>query len=175
MKAKKAVESVYSLSPMQKGILFHSVYEADPAMYFQQHCYTLLGELDVPVFRRAWQKVIERHAILRTAFVWEGLDDPLQVVGKRVNLPFEYHDWRGVSSEEQQLRLEARFQSDRTRGFDLATAPLMRLCLIHLADRSYKFIWSFHHVLLDGWSLPLVFRDLFIIYDAFSRGGQLNL
>ena len=175
MKAKQAVESVYSLSPMQKGILFHSVYEADPAMYFQQHCYTLHGELDVPVFRRAWQKVIERHAILRTAFVWEGLDEPLQVVGKKVNLPFEYHDWRDVPAEEQQVRLETLFQSDRARGFDLARAPLMRLCFIHLADQSYKFVWSFHHVLLDGWSLPLIFKDLFVCYDAFSRGRQMDL
>src|SRR5262249_52696347 len=174
MKAK-TIESVYPLSPMQQGMLFHSVYEFNPELYFQQCCYTLIGGLNLPAFKRAWQKLIERHPILRTAFVWEQLDNPLQVVGKRATLPFEHHDWRTLSPEAQAAALDTLMRDDRNRGFDLSKAPLMRLRLIQLSDRAFHFIWSFHHILIDGWSLPLILGEAFKYYDAFCQGRKLKL
>ena len=82
---------------MQKGMLFHTLYAPESGVYFQQTVYTLHGDLDVSAFIRAWQRVVERHPILRTLFLWEQRDKPLQVVRRRVKLPWMQHDWRGLS------------------------------------------------------------------------------
>src|SRR5436190_11530955 len=123
----KDIEAIYPLSPLQQGMLFHTLYAPKTAVYFGQfHC-TLQGNINVNAVNWAWQRVVDRHPILRTAFVWEGLDKPLQVVGRRVKLPFIEEDWRGIPPVDQQKRLDAFLQADRARGFDLAHAPVMRV------------------------------------------------
>jgi len=169
------IEDIYPLSPMQQGMLFHSLYAPETGVYFEQSSYTLRGDLNIPAFERAWQRVIDRHPVLRTAFVWEGLDEPLQVVHRRVELPLEKQDWRGLSEDEQETRLEAFLQADRERGFDLGKAPLIRLTLIRTADDVYHFVWSHHHLLLDGWSQPILVREVFALYEAFQRGQDISL
>ncbi|WP_460207482.1 amino acid adenylation domain-containing protein [Scytonema sp. NUACC21] len=169
----KNVEDIYSLSPMQEGMLFHTLYASNSGVYFEHLNCTLKGNLNVLAFQKAWQQVVERHPVLRTAFIWEGLDEPLQVVRQHISLPWEQHDWRSLSPVEQQEQLEAFLQADRERGFDLSQAPLMRLTLIQLASDAYQFIWSHHHLLLDGWSLPLVLKDVFAFYQAFSLKQDL--
>jgi len=92
----REVEDIYPLSGLQQGLLFHSLYAPQSAVYVVSVTRRLGGRLDVAAFRRAWQHVVERHAVLRTAFVGHELDRPVQVVRRRVTLPFELHDWRGV-------------------------------------------------------------------------------
>ncbi|HEX6290122.1 MAG TPA: AMP-binding protein, partial [Herpetosiphonaceae bacterium] len=169
------IEDMYPLTPMQRGILFHSLSDARSAVYFQQEGFRLQGDLAPAAFVRAWEHVLTRHAVLRTAFVWEGLDEPVQVVLRQVRLPFEQLDWRAVPRAEQQARLAAFAQADRERGFDLAQAPLMRLTLIRLSDDSYHFIWSRHHLLLDGWSVMLILNEVLRCYAVFQRGQQPRL
>ncbi|MGA2229275.1 MAG: condensation domain-containing protein, partial [Syntrophobacteraceae bacterium] len=126
----------------------------------------------VSAFKRAWQLVLDRHPILRTFFIWEGRDKPLQIVRERVDLPWDEWDWRSLTSEEQEVQGKAYLESDRRRGFTLSKAPLMRFLLIHLADNKFQFIWSHHHLLLDGWSFALLFKEVSAIYEAFSREQQ---
>ncbi len=169
------LEAIYPLSPMQEGILFHSLYSPQSEVYFEQFTYTLRGNLDVPAFKAAWQRVVARHPILRTLFLWENLEKPLQVVRKQVELSWSEYDWRHLRSEEQDERLQAWLQADRAQGFDLGRAPLLRLGLIQLGERTYRFTWSFHHLLLDGWSVFTVLGEVFAYHEATCQGRTLTL
>src|SRR5215210_5137266 len=103
---KKNIEAIYPLSPTQKGLLFHTLYAPKSAVYFQQLSIALEGDIDADAFEYAWQRVVDRHAILRTAFVWEGLENPLQVVGREVKMHLARMDWRAFSAAEQKEKLD---------------------------------------------------------------------
>jgi alpha-ketoglutarate-dependent taurine dioxygenase len=168
------IEDAYPLSPAQEGILFHSLYAPETGVYVIQISCTFRG-LNVPAVERAWQRVVERHPILRSAFIWGDLEKPLQVVGSRVSLPFAKEDWRGISPLEQEERFQSYLETDRARGFDPAVAPLMRFALLQTEDDVHHFIWSHHHLLLDGWSIFLALKEVFEYYEAFNRGQELDL
>ena len=171
----KNIETFYPLSPMQQGMLFHSLYAPETGVYVELLHATLRGPFDVAAFERTWQRLLERHPILRTAFAWEGLKEPIQVVMRQAIVPLERQDWRALPEDEQRTRLESFLEREYTRGFDLTQAPLMRLALLQTADDAYEFVWTHHHILLDGWSIPLLLREVFTYYDAFSRGTDLSL
>ena len=163
------IEDIYPLSPMQEGILFHALYTPETMGYFEQFSYTLEGDLNMSVFEQAWQTIVARHPILRTLFAWEKQNQPLQIVRQKVTVPFTYQDWRPYPPAEQQAKLEAFLISDRKQGFNLSKAPLMRLTLMRLSEQRYQFTWSFHHLLLDGWSGPIVWSEFFILYEGLCR------
>jgi amino acid adenylation domain-containing protein len=169
------LEDLYQLSPMQQGMLFHTIYAPDSGAYFEQSLFTIEGKLRVAIFERAWQRVVERHAILRSSFLWEELETPQQVVHRSVTLPFETLDWRDLSAPEQERRLADYIAANRARGFDLATPPLMRLALFRLSDDLHRFVFSRHHLLLDRWSRSLLLKEVSAFYDALSRGEELTL
>jgi amino acid adenylation domain-containing protein/non-ribosomal peptide synthase protein (TIGR01720 family) len=175
LKQERPIEDIYPLAPVQQGMLFHSLHNPGSGVYVEQLCCTFRGEFDSIGFQQAWQQVIARHAVLRTAFVWDGLDQPLQFVYSQVEVPWESADLRHFTPAEQAAFLEAYLAQGRKRGFDLAVAPLMRLALFRLADDAYRFVWSHHHLLLDGWSLPLVLNDILSFYAAGTQGQQAHL
>ena len=167
----RSVEDIYPLSPMQQGMLFHTLLDPEAGTYIEQTCCILRGQVRSDIFQRAWQQMVDRHTILRTGFVWEGVATPLQVVYRHVDLPFRYEDWRTLPTKEQQARLEAMLAEDRARGFDLASAPLMRLSLVRIADDAWHFSWVHHHLLIDGWSLPLLLQECFTLYAGMIGGA----
>ena len=167
------IEDIYRLSPMQQGMFFHSLLAPDSGMYFEQSSYKLEGQLSVSAFQEAWQYGLDRHAALRSAFMWEDLDEPLQVVYRSLVLPFEFMDWRKVERDQIDQHLSRFLIEDRERGFDMSRAPLMRLTLIQVDDQEYYFIWSHHHLLLDGWSQPIIIKDVFTYYEASLQGIQI--
>ncbi len=169
---QKDIEAVYPLSPMQQGMLFHSLYAPETGVYFEQLTCTLNGVLNIEAFERACQKVVDRNPILRTSFVWKKLDKMLQAVHARVRLPIAKVDWRGMPKEAQQERFEEYLAADRKQGFNLGKAPLIRLALLRTGETQTKFVWSHHHLLLDGWSMPLVFKEVFSLYEAYCRGAE---
>jgi amino acid adenylation domain-containing protein/non-ribosomal peptide synthase protein (TIGR01720 family)/FkbM family methyltransferase len=169
------VEDIYPLVPLQQGMLFHTLYAPESGAYFKQIIFTLRGDLDIPAFQRAWQHLADRHASLRTAFVWEGLATPVQVVHRHMLLPWELQDWRGLAPGEQAERLAQYLAADRRRGFVLSQAPLIHLTLLQTAADTYQFIWSQHHLLMDGWSVPLVLNEAMQCYVAFTRGQTPQL
>jgi len=169
------IEDIYELSPVQKGILFHGLYAPELGLYLVQFSYTVRGHLDVIAFEQAWQQVVTRHPILRTSFYWEEIDKPLQVVHRHVRVPLAQHDWQEIGPTEQEERLETFLTEDRDRGFNFSQAPLMRVTLIRLADDVYQIIWSKHHLILDGWSGPLVFKEVIQLYEAFCQGQEVSL
>ncbi|MCI0665069.1 MAG: condensation domain-containing protein [Acidobacteria bacterium] len=172
--SRNNIEDIYPLSPAQEGILFHSLSAAESGIYISQNSCTL-RHLNVTMFERAWRSVIDRHPILRTAFVWTGLAKPHQVVGCKVAPHLAIEDWRGFSSIEQLTRFEVFAQADRRQGFIPSRAPLMRLTLLRLADNRYRFIWSHHHLLLDGWSVFMILKEVADFYQSGVKGHDLNL
>lgn len=168
------VEDIYLLSPMQQGMLFHSLYAPQSGVYFEQFVCTLRGELNAATFQRAWQRVVDRHTILRTSFLWEGLDEPLQVVSRQVTLPWAQADWRDLTPLEQYAQLESFLQADRAQGFVLSQAPLLRCFLAQTAADAHTFVMSNHHALMDGWSLSSLLREVFLFYETFGRGAEIE-
>lgn len=175
MTAATSIEDIYPLVPTQQGMLFHTLMSPNSGVYVVQIGFTLKGELDESAFNQAWHLLIERHTVLRTAFAWEGLEQAMQVVGKKVQLPVEKIDLRHLNSTKQQSELTNWLEKDRNRGFNLNTAPLMRITQIQLDENSTRIIWTYHHILLDGWSLPLLLREWVICYQSAISKQQPNL
>ena len=169
------IESIYPLSHMQQGMLFHTLLAPQSEVYFDQASWTIQTDLNVEAFQKAWRQAVERHPVLRTAFLWERRDKPLQIVRRRVELPWEVHDWRDVAPEDQQQQIADYVLADRARGFELSEPPLMRFALMRLADDAWHFVWSFHHILLDGWGSLLLLNEVFTFYEAYCNGKQLEL
>ncbi len=169
------IQDLYPLSPLQQGMLFHDLYAPESGMYVERLRYTIRGNLNIAAFEQAWRQVIERHPILSSAFVWEEVDEPLQIVFREIELPLVLQDWRGVSSAEQEERLQAYLAAILQRGFELSQAPLTRLTLIRMADDAYEFIWSYHHLLLDGWSVSLILGEVISLYESFCQGQKPQL
>ncbi|WP_438025454.1 amino acid adenylation domain-containing protein [Sorangium sp. So ce233] len=167
---KKDIESIHYLSPLQQGLLFHAVSDRDTDPYFVQAAFLLEGRLDQDTFERAWQLLVERHPILRTGFVWEGVAKPVQVVRPRAAIPVQRHDLRGLAPAERDEALAALLDADRRAGFDLLKPPLMRLTLVQIADDAFCFINSHHHILLDGWSFAVLLREALVAYRALAGG-----
>ncbi len=162
----REVEDVYPLSPLQEGLLVHTL--AIPGRYFEQMRVTFRGSIEVDRFRRAWQNLLQRHTILRSAFLWRDLDRPLQVVRRQAEVEVNPVDWRQLPAAERQGELERFLAADRRRGFELDRAPLLRLHLLRLDGEQTWIIFSHHHLLLDGWSTPLLLREVFASYAALA-------
>ncbi|WP_139488459.1 non-ribosomal peptide synthase/polyketide synthase [Brevibacillus dissolubilis] len=172
---ERSIENVYTLSPLQEGMLFHSLYAQEGGDYVVQLALTFTRGLDLQAFEDSWQKVINHHSILRTSFIWDGLDQPHQVVRKQVKINVEQLDWRDISTDEQEAAFADYLEADRSRSFDLTHPPLLRWVLIRVSDEAYRFVWSLHHALLDGWSMPLVFTDWLKAYMAIAGGKEAKL
>ena len=166
------LEDLYPLAPLQHGMLFHSLYEPEAGMYIAQFSFELPGEFDVQAFEKAWQRLADDHPVLRTAFRWEGLAEPLQLVYRKAPLPFVREDWRDLGAATRKERFETHLVADRKRGFDLSRAPLVRGLLLRESDSTHRFLWTFHQMLFDGWSLPLLMQHFFAAYEAFAAGGE---
>jgi amino acid adenylation domain-containing protein len=168
------IENIYSLTPLQKGLLYHEAYAPESRVYYQQMNIGLAGELDLAAFRLAWVALMQRHAVLRTAFLWEELDDAYQIILKEVDLPLREVDLRGHSQGLAALAAE-----DHAQAFELGAAPLMRLTLARLDDvngqAQWSLVWTHHHLLLDGWSVGSLLADWRDLYRAARRGQHAAL
>ncbi|QRN99307.1 amino acid adenylation domain-containing protein [Archangium violaceum] len=169
----ESVEDVYPLSHLQQGLLFHARMEPESGAYVEQLSWVARG-LRVEALRKAWEHVVARMEVLRTGFAWEGLEEPLQVVHRKVEVPWEERDWRGLSAPEQERRAREYLREDGRRGFEPGRAPLMRMAVMRVAEDAWQCVWSYHHLLLDGWSLALVVRELLTAYEALLAGSEVE-
>jgi amino acid adenylation domain-containing protein/non-ribosomal peptide synthase protein (TIGR01720 family) len=160
----------YPLSPVQEGMLFHSLYAPGSGDYVLQVGFKTSAGLDRAALGRAWSAVLARHAILRSAFLWEGRERPAQRTEREVELGWHEEDCRHLDPAAWQAHFAAWLETDRRGGFDLGRAPLLRLALFGLQD-AVQVVWTYHHVLLDGWSVPLLLGELFELYRC-ERLGQ---
>jgi len=174
-----SVQDIYSLTPLQQGMLFHSLYSPSTGVYVEQRWCVIEGQLDVEAFQSAWNNVVNRHSILRSEFHWEETETPVQVVYDLVQPEWQLDC---LTDAHQEADFEAFLQRDRERGFQLDRGPLLRFSLFPLGVKQHRFIWTYHHLLLDGWSNGLMIREVLEEYKnlkAFedsktgpaSRGG----
>ncbi|KAA0157813.1 hypothetical protein FNF31_05711 [Cafeteria roenbergensis] len=168
------VEDMYALTPMQQGMLFHSAYAESPSedVYFIQDWFRVSGCVDLGAFQAAWSHVVERHAILRTVFEWEGLAAPVQVVLKDAGLEWRESDLRGLGEAEQAAALRRASVEDRERGFDLRSRPPLRMHGFRVSDGEARVLLSVHHVLVDGWSNSIIAGEVHDVYAALVSGGS---
>ncbi len=173
--ARKNVEDIYPLSPMQQGMLFHSILEPDSATYHEQLYFVLNGELDQSAFKKALNALVDRHPVLRTAMVYKKRDKMLQVVHRELKFPLHALDWRDKSESDRRTAFKQLLQSDRQEGFNLSKAPLARMTLIRYDEDRWQVLWSNHHVILDGWSNPILMAELFALYEAQRTDADFAL
>lgn len=159
------VQTAYSLSPMQQGMLFHGL-GPDPGVHLDQVVLTLPERVNEDALVDAWQLVSKRHDALRTRFRWEDVDDASQEVIADAPMPVTRLDWRALADDERAARLETFLVDDRRRGIVLSDAPLMRLALIRTHDDRYSVVWTHHHSIIDGRSKLRVLSEVFDLYDG---------
>src|SRR5437870_2492910 len=131
----------YPLSPMQQGMLFHHLMEQHSGVDIQQLVVHLPERVDAGRLEAAWQWLVRRHDILRTRFVWAGTEQPKQEVVAEVSVPFVVEDARHLSENDQRERLASFLKTDRLRGFELDSAPMLRLTLFQWGEASFTLLW----------------------------------
>ena len=137
----------YPLSPMQQGMLLQSLHES--GVYVQQLVCEFTEDLNENSFQQAWQHVANHHEILRTGFRWQNIPEPIQDVYENVSIPWRTEDWSNLRPQEQQESYSKFLSADRRSSFEVTAPPLFRLACFKLSERSYRFVWTFHHGLLD--------------------------
>ncbi|MGH3780083.1 MAG: amino acid adenylation domain-containing protein, partial [Pseudonocardiaceae bacterium] len=168
----RGIDDIYPLTPMQAGMVFHALSQADQGVYFEQSTFVLDGVTDPRLLGAAWQHVVDHTPMLRSRVVWDNVDVPLQIVQRQVNVPVTYLDWTQWSQDQRREELTRLLDQDRAQGLDLDTAPLLRLTIATLSDTTVQVVWTFHHVLLDGWSAFQVLSDVFAAHAALTRGRR---
>ncbi|MGF9646225.1 amino acid adenylation domain-containing protein [Paenibacillus sp. MABNS29] len=166
------IENIYSLTPMQKGMWFHSALDRQTAAYFEQTRFTMRGVLDVQLFERSWTELAKRHLVLRANFVQGPAGEPLQIIYRDKPVGFEYEELLHLQADEKQAYLDKKAEDDKLRGFDMEHDALVRVTILRTEEQSYHVLWSFQHILMDGWCLPQLTQELFETYSALASGKQ---
>ncbi|WP_394830602.1 amino acid adenylation domain-containing protein [Pendulispora rubella] len=174
--AKPDAVDVLPLSPLQQGLLFHALYDGGDDgrdVYTVQFRLDLQGQLDAARLAASARVFLDRHPNLRAGFWVEGLEQPLQFVPGQTSLPWEEHDLTHLEPEEHARELARIVDEDAARRFDMASPPLLRFTLIRLSADHYRFLVTNHHILLDGWSMPLLLREIFTLYERRADDREL--
>ncbi|MGW7415725.1 amino acid adenylation domain-containing protein [Streptomyces sp. NPDC054863] len=166
------VQDIYPCTPLQAGMLFHSLHDPDGGAYFTQYRWEIEGDLDPDLLVAAWQHVLDRHDALRCSFRWEGLERPLQVVHRGTPADFTVLDWTDTPADASVGRLDALLAEERERGFDLFRTPPQRFHLIRTGPARHHLVWHSHHILADGWSVGPLLNEVFATLTALRRDGR---
>ncbi|MEV0505683.1 condensation domain-containing protein, partial [Streptomyces spectabilis] len=169
------VVDLYPLTPTQAGMLVHGMDEPAEGLYVEQITFVMDGVPDARVLAAAWQHVVDRTPVLRTAVVLSGAPVPLQAVRRAVAVPVTEHDWSALAPDTRDAELARLLAEDKARGIDLDRVPLLRVALIRLTPDEVRVVWTFHHALLDGWSVFHVLGDVVAAHAALSRGEEPRL
>lgn len=164
----------YPLSPLQQGMLYHTLEQTGTGMYVNQ-AVQKMEFLDIDAYREAWKEISARHSILRTSFHWKEVGEPYQRIHRECDIPFTVEDWRGFRPDEQEEKLTRFLRLDRRAGFDLETPPLFRITIFQVDDNNYYNVITHHHIIIDGWSGNIVMPELRTIYEAKKRGEIVKL
>jgi amino acid adenylation domain-containing protein/non-ribosomal peptide synthase protein (TIGR01720 family)/FkbM family methyltransferase len=165
------IEGLYRLSGLQQGMLFHGLYDRRAGAYTEQLSCELKGP-DLDAFKKSWDTVISRHSILRSGFYHDAFMVPVQCVYREVDLPVVFLDYRGMSEAEQDEAIREYDASDLALGFNFKSVPLMRIALMRLTGNVYRMLWTSHHILFDGWSMPVLMEEFLSTYDLLAAGKE---
>lgn len=165
------LEDVYPLTPLQEGLYYHWLRSPDSETYLDQISFTIKGKLDIGVMEQSYRLLAARHAVLRTFFTHDYGDKPLQVVRKDTMPGFEYRDAAAMAG----LSMANIRKEDRLKGFNLNKGSQMRLTIWETSAGVYEFIWTYHHILMDGWCLSILMNDFLKIYYSCLQGKEPSL
>jgi amino acid adenylation domain-containing protein len=168
---RRNIEDIFALTPMQEGMLFHYLKERESGVYFEQLSLGLVGDIDIEMFERAWDIVIRGNEMLRTAFRWENVENPIQVVLNEHPLHPVYYDFSGKDTHDPGKSLEEIKTRDRNEKFDLRRVPF-RVTLCRTGKEKYELIVSNHHILYDGWSTGIILREFVRAYHDLSEKSK---
>ena len=169
------IQDVYPLSPMQEGLLLHTLREPGSGIYLMQYCYLIEHAIDLAAFESAWRTVVERHEVLRTSFCWDVAEQMVQIVRRDPRPDIRLLDWQHVAEGDYEGLLTEELASELRQGFDLANEVAFRLRLIKLGEARYGFVLSNHHILLDAWCRMGLIAEFFELYSALVEGRQASL
>ncbi len=169
--SKSKIQSIYGLSPLQEGMLFHHMYEASPSAYVNQFICEFTG-LNSTLFRECWEHVMQRHTILRTGFYFDETNKPLQAVIQDIKFPFEEFDYSNLTGWQQEQHITRFVGKDRDKGFDFSQPPLMRVSIFYLGTDRYRMVCTYHHIVCDGWSLPILLQEIRDYYNQLGAGSD---
>jgi amino acid adenylation domain-containing protein/non-ribosomal peptide synthase protein (TIGR01720 family) len=168
---KSIVENIYQLSGLQEGMLFHGLYDKQGS--YINHFSSIFINPDIEAFRKSWNYLADRHTILRTAFYHNAFPIPLQCVYKKLEIPFEVLDYRTDDNALQAQWIEEFEEADRRRGINFGEPPMTRVTLLRVSDEKYRMIWTYHHIILDGWSMPVLMQEFLQAYESFVTNSPL--
>ena len=167
------VKNIYPLTPLQEGMLFHSLMRENETPYFEQMIFDIKGDFDIEIFRSSWNKIVERYDVFRTIFVHKKTPSPKQVVLKEGTIKLFYQD---ISTQKMQQAFIENFKhEDKQNYFNLEKQNPLRVNVFKKGENFYSVIVSFHHILMDGWSGGIVFEELFTIYNAQKNNQEYHL
>jgi amino acid adenylation domain-containing protein/non-ribosomal peptide synthase protein (TIGR01720 family) len=172
-KRKEQIEGIYRLSGLQQGMLFHGLYDKQAGAYTEQFTCDLLNP-NLQHLTASWQQVLNNHSILRSGFYYDVFSIPVQCVYRDISLPFEVLDLGTKNEAEQEEAIRAYEAADREKGFDFSSAPLMRVGMLKLSSTRYRMLWTFHHILFDGWSLPVLMEEFLSTYESLAAGSPVK-
>ncbi|MBK8549763.1 MAG: amino acid adenylation domain-containing protein [Ignavibacteria bacterium] len=171
---RESAEGLYRLSGLQQGMLFHALYDSGVGAYTEQLSCELISP-DLEIIKKSWNEVLRRHSILRSGFYYDEFSVPVQCVYRDVELPVTILDYSDKGSSDQTEAIKEYESSDRKRGFDFSTVPLMHIALIKMGKERYRMLWTSHHILFDGWSLPILMEEFLSTYEELISGKKINL
>ncbi|PDX99224.1 non-ribosomal peptide synthetase [Bacillus pseudomycoides] len=166
---KENVEDILALTPLQKGILFHHLSSGENGLYQNLFTLKLSGVFDLVIFKKAWEEVISTNEVLRTVYMWENVNTPIQIVLKSKELIFDYYDFSDKNKEEALFSVEKTKETNKNRQIDLTKDPF-KVILCKISSNIYEMIISNHHILYDGWSNSLIFKEFFEAYNHLING-----
>lgn len=158
------IDDVFPLSAVQAGMLYHCLESNTERAYVSHITFTLHGELDLDIWKHAWKKACDRHDALRASFIWDGLDDPLQMINATADLEWCVIDLRGIEKSEQIKQISDSLEQQHHTGMSLNSSPLMRFTMHQVSESDWQVIWTIHHLLADGWSTPLILKSVLSLY-----------
>ncbi len=168
LNADNTIENVYKLSPLQQGIYYHWLSNSSATMYFEQISYRLKGVgVNMKSVEKAYQNLVDRHAVLRTSFTNNYGGVPLQFIRKKVDADFEYLRLPdAIENSKVSSYINEIKKTDREKGFDLENGSQMRLIVLDLGNDEFEFIWSHHHILMDGWCVSILINDFYELLNS---------
>jgi amino acid adenylation domain-containing protein len=169
------IEDTYPLTPTQEELLSQTLAAGRSRAAVEQHAVLYRGRLEIGILRRAWQRMMDRHAVLRTVFAWDPERRPRQQVLREATLAWSEPDWRGKTAAEREEALGAFLLADRDRRFDITREPPLRVTLIRMADDEHHLVWTFHPILFDARSIGILAREVDTCYEAFLRRAEPEL
>ena len=167
----KFISDIYELTPMQEGMLYHNLLDNKTSRYVIQNVFNVNGMIDEKYIQDSLELLTQRYDVLRTAIMHEKSEKPLQVLLKKREIEYQRIDLSALSVDEKSERTRKLAREEIERGFDLQRDTLVRISFICYDNINSKVIWTMHHIIVDGWCLPLLFGD-FILYYKMLQSGE---